>query len=250
MENGAWRWRIPYLVPMQPLTAYSLRAERVAFTLGAILAVLIVVHVLAMQANFNPALGLKERFGFHYWQLALFDLDEEESFGTWFNSGILLIAAALLVNQARVVRAQGSAWRRSWLVLGIGFLAMSVDEIAGMHEWVNTMMEDTSWTVIGFPILVLVALAYLPFLWYHRWRTGLLFLLAGAIYGGGAVGVEHFTDSEVNSLHYNMWTALEEGMEMMGVIVFIYALLAHMRGTPDRAVRVEVGLEDKPASGV
>jgi len=43
---------------MKPLTAYSLRAERVAFTLGAILAVLIVVHVLAMQANFNPALGL------------------------------------------------------------------------------------------------------------------------------------------------------------------------------------------------
>ena len=231
---------------MQLLVAYSPRAERVGFTLGAILAVLVVVHVLAMQANFNPALGLKERFGFHYWQLAFFDLDEEESFGTWFNSGILMMAAALLVNQARVVQAQG-AWHRSWLVLGIGFFVLSVDEIAGMHEFVNTMMGDTPWTVIGFPILVLVALAYLPFLWHHRWRTALLFLLAGAIYGGGAVGVEHFTDSDVNSLHYNMWTALEEGMEMMGVIVFIYAVLDHMRGTPDRAVRVEVGLEDKPA---
>ena len=40
---------------------------------------------------------------------------------------------------------------------------------------------------------------------------------------GGAVGVEHFTDSDLNSLHYNMWTALEEGMEMTGVIVFMYA---------------------------
>ena len=226
---------------MKLLTAYSIRAERVAFTLGTVLAVLVVVHLLAMQANFNPALGLKERFGFHYWQLSFFDLDEEESFGTWFNSGILLIAAGLLVNQARVVQAQGRAWHRSWLVLGIGFLVLSVDEIAGMHEFVNTMMGDTPWTVIGFPILLLVALAYLPFLWHHRWRTGLFFLLAGAIYGGGAVGVEHFTDSDVNSLHYNMWTALEEGMEMMGVIVFIYALLDHMRDTPDQVVRVEVG---------
>jgi len=232
---------------MKPLTAYTLRAERVAFTLGAVTMVLVLVHVLAMQANFNPALGLKERFGFHYWQLALFDLDEEESFGTWFNSGILMVAAVLLVHQARVIHAQGKAWHRSWLVLGIGFLFLSVDEIAGMHEWVNTMMGDTPWTVIGFPILVLVALAYLPFLWHHRGRTALLFLLAGAFYGGGAVGVEHFTDSEVNSLHYNMWTALEEGMEMMGVIVFIYAVLDHMRGTPDQAVRVEVGLEDKLA---
>jgi hypothetical protein len=226
---------------MKPLAVYSLRAERVALTLSAVVAGLVVIHVLAMQANFNPALGLKERFGFHYWQLAVFDLDEEESFGTWFNSGILLVAAVLLMNQARIVRAESGAWYRSWWVLGIGFVFLSVDEIAGMHEFMNTMMGDTPWTVVGFPILVLVALAYLPFLWHHRGRTALLLLLAGAIYGGGAVGVEHFTDSDVNSLHYNMWTALEEGMEMMGVIVLIYALLDYMRGTPDRTVLVEVG---------
>ena len=227
---------------MKLLTTYSLRAERVAFTLVAVLAVLVVVHVLAMQANYNSALGLKEKFGFHYWQLAFFDLDEEESFGTWFNSGLLLIAAVLLVHRARVLRAQGDAWHTWWLIMGIGFCVMSMDEIAGMHEWMNSMMKDTPWTVIGFPIFGLVALAYLPFLWHYRWRTGLLFLLAGAIYGGGAVGVEHFTDSDVNSLHYNMWTALEEGMEMLGVIVLIYTVLDHVRGTPDRAIRVEVGI--------
>ena len=88
-------------------------------------------------------------------------------------------------------------------------------------------------------------MSYLPFLWHYRWRTAVLFFVAGLIYGGGAVGVEHFTDADVNSLHYNMWTALEEGMEMTGVIVFIYAMLDHMRGTPDRIVRVEMGLEDE-----
>ena len=54
---------------MKLQSEYSLRAERVAFALGAVMVVLVVVHVLAMQANFNPALGLKERFGFHYCQL-------------------------------------------------------------------------------------------------------------------------------------------------------------------------------------
>lgn len=227
---------------MKLLTSYSLQAERVAFKLIAILAVLLAVHIIAMQANFNPALGLKERFGFHYWQLAFFDLDEEESFGTWFNSGLLFISAVLLIQQARILRAQGQAWHRWWLILGIGFCALSMDEIAGMHEWLNSMLGDTPWTVIGAPIFGIVALAYLPFLWHHRWRTGLLFLLAGGLYGGGAVGVEHFTDSEVNSLHYNMWTALEEGMEMLGVIVLIYTVLDHIRGTPAAAVRVEVGV--------
>ena len=159
------------------------------------------------------------------------------------------MAAVLLLHQARILRAQGGAWHAWWSVLGIGFCVMSMDEVVGMHEFMNSMMEDTPWTVVGFPVLVLVGMAYLPFLWHHRMRTGLLFLVAGAIYGGAAVGVEHFTDSDLNSLHYNMWTALEEGMEMMGVILLIYAVLDHMRGTPERAVRVEVGLEDDLASG-
>ena len=229
---------------MKPLSSYPLRAERVAFFLGTIMAVLVIAHVAAMQANFNPALTLKERLGFEYWQVAVFDLDEEESFGTWFSSGILMVAAVLLFHQARVVRAEGASWHTWWVVLGIGFCFLSLDEVAGMHELMNTMMGDVPWTVVGFPILAVVGLSYLPFLWHHRWRTGLLFLVAGGVYGGGAVGVEHFTDADVNSLHYNMWTALEEGMEMMGVIVLIYALLDHMRGTPDVAVRVEVGLDE------
>lgn len=223
--------------------SYSLRPERVTIVLGMFMVVLIVLHVLAMQANFNPAWGLKDQFGFHYWQLAFFDLDEEASIGTWFNAGLLFIAAALLLYQARVLKTQGQAWHRWWLMLGIGFCVLSMDEIAGMHEWLNSMLEDTPWTVIGIPIFGLVGLAYIPFLWHYRWRTGLLFLVAGAIYGGGAVGVEHLTDSDVNSLHYNMWTALEEGMEMLGVIVLIYTVLDHVRGTPDRTMRIEVGTE-------
>ena len=40
-----------------------------------------------------------------------------------------------------------------------------------------------------------------------------------------------------------MWASPEEGMEMLGVIVLIYALLDHVRGSRSREVRVEVGLE-------
>jgi hypothetical protein len=226
------------------LISYSIRAERVALGLLSVLAALVLVHVVAMQANFNAALGLKEQYGFHYWQLEFFDLDAEESFGTWFNAGLLALAAILLWHQGQVLRVQGAIWHRWWLVLAVGFCLLSMDEIAGMHEWVNTQLEDTPWTVIGMPIFGLVGLAYLPFLWHYRWRTGLLFLLAGAIYGGGAIGVEHFTDSEVNSLHYNMWTALEEGMEMLGVIVVIYAMLDFLRATPDQVVQIDVGKGD------
>ncbi|MFQ5538284.1 MAG: hypothetical protein ACE5GJ_12630 [Gemmatimonadota bacterium] len=230
---------------MKPLADYTLRPERIALALMAVAGALIVLHLLAMQAFFNPALGLKERFGLEYWHVAILDLDAEESFGTWFSSGLLALAGSLLLVE---VRARDDVWRRWWLVLALGFFFLSLDEVAGLHEYVNTLMEDTPWTVLGAAVFTVVGIAYLPFLWHYRGRTALLFLVAAAIYGGGAVGVEHFTDSDVNSLHYNMWTTLEEGMEMTGVVVFIYALLDHLRGSADRAVRLTVGSQAQPTA--
>jgi len=222
---------------------YRLRPERVALALGAIAVVLVVVHVIAIQIIFNDDLGLADRWGLKYWQLSVFDLDEEASFGTWYSAVILLVAARLLVAQARAMRSDGDTSRAWWLVLGIGFHVLSIDEVVGLHELLNTMMEEMDWTVVGFWIVGLVGLSYLPFLWGYRWRTAGLFLLAGAVYAGGAVGGEHWSGADVNSLRYNMWTALEEGMEMTGVILFIYALLDHMAGAGKRALRLELGAD-------
>jgi hypothetical protein len=198
--------------------------RRVATTLGIVALALVIVHIVAMQIIFNGQLSFADRHGIEYWHLSVLDLDEEESFGTWFSSGILFFAGLLLLGRARVLRASGGR-AVGWLTLGFGFLFLSMDEVVALHELVNTLMEDTEWTLIGFPILIAVGVGFIPFLRGLPRRTALLFIVAGAIYGGGAVGVEHFTDDAVNSLHYNMWTALEEGMEMGGVILFIFALL-------------------------
>ena len=225
---------------MKTPTIYRLRPGRVALHLGLIAGVLAVVHIVAMQIIFNDKLGLADRWGLEYWHLSIFDLDEEASFGTWFTVVILLIAGRLLLARARVLRAEADPWHLWWLILGIGFHILSLDEVVGMHELLNTIMEDTPWTVVGFWILGIVGLSYLPFLWQYRWRAAGLFLLAGAIYAGGAVGVEHFTGADVNSLHYNMWTTLEEGMEMAGAIVFIYALLDYMPGERNDTLQLEL----------
>ena len=81
------------------------------------------------------------------------------------------------------------------------------------------------------------ATAYLPFLWALPARTRWLFILSGAIYIGGAVGVEWATiwyeeNDQLNTLAYNLWNAVEESMEMTGVILFIYALLGHIAANP------------------
>ena len=227
---------------MKTELTYPLPAGRVALVLGAVASVLVALHLIAMQAFFNDALGVKETLGLEYWHVSVLDLDEEESFGTWFSSGVLLMAALLLLHQGRAARARALGWSRWWHVLGMGFCVLSLDEVVGLHEYVNTLMGETSWTVVGFVVLTVVGATYLPFLWHHRWRTGVLFLAAGVVYGGGAVGVEHFTGDDVNSLGYNMGTALEEGMEMGGAILFVFALLDHARRTLGRDLRIQVPL--------
>lgn len=190
---------------------------------------LIVAHAIAMQIIFNEALEMKEKFGLEYWHLSVFDLDEEESFGTWFSAVMLLVASTILIYQARVLRAREDAWFRYWMILGWAFCLLSIDEVVGLHELMNTVFEKKSWTLAGFGVLVFTGLAYLPFLWHYRWRTAILFVIAGAIYGGGAVGIEHFSGTDINSLRYNMLTGLEEGMEMLGIIILIYAALDFIR---------------------
>ena len=66
-------------------------------------------------------------------------------------------------------------------------------------------------------------------------RTALWFVVGGALYLGGAVVVEKGTDwyadeGLINTTEYHLWIALEEGLEMVGPIVFLRALLGLMVG--------------------
>jgi hypothetical protein len=205
------------------------RPEKAAFFLFAIMMTLIVAHLIAMQIVFNEALEMQEKFSIEYWHFSVFDLDEEESFGTWFSAVILLVASTILIYQARVLRAREDAWYRWWMILGWAFCLLSIDEVVGLHELLNTVFEKNSWTIAGFGVLAFIGLAYLPFLWHYRGRTATLFVIAGVLYGGGAVGIEHFSGTDLNSLRYNMLTGLEEGMEMLGIIILIYAALDFIR---------------------
>lgn len=64
----------------------------------------------------------------------LFDLDEENNVPTYFSS-LQLLAAAILLGLIACHEAQiRSPWRWHFGVLAVGFVALSLDEMASIHE--------------------------------------------------------------------------------------------------------------------
>ncbi|MCC6415198.1 MAG: hypothetical protein IT582_04745 [Opitutaceae bacterium] len=163
----------------------------------------------------------------------IFDVDEEDSFPTWYSDSALLLTSGVIWLQARRKIRFSDALRWHWLVLAVGFMLLSVDEIAGIHESLNSVM-DTSWTVPGAVVGAVVGGAYITFLLQLDRRTAIWFVIGGAVFLGGALGVERYTDSfkdndQLNTMAYYLWNAVEEGMEMSGVLIFLQALLRLMK---------------------
>lgn len=193
-----------------------------AITCGALLLIHIVLTVTHYRFVELPWL-LRE----------LFDVDEEESIPTWFSSSLLLLTAVVLFLIAHLSRKGKDRYAMYWLVLGVGFAFMSVDEIAGFHETLNSITE-ISWAVPGMIVALLIGLAYLKFLSSLPAPIAIRFMMSGAIFVGGAIGVELATEpylyeDALDTLGYNLWTPVEEGMEMGGVILFLASLFDYLK---------------------
>ncbi len=175
----------------------------------------------------------------------IFDVDEEDSLPTWYSASALLLTSFVLWVNARARREAGDKLRWHWYGLAVGFLFLSVDEIAGLHETLNSLIE-MSWAIPGGIVAAVVGLLYIRFLMRIGRRTAIQFVIGGALFVGGAVGVELATEpyadnDELDTLVYYLWTALEEAMEMVGVLVFLRALLQWMKEHSSGA-RFEVSL--------
>jgi hypothetical protein len=189
-----------------------------------------------------------------------FSLVEEANVPTWYSSVALLACAALLAAVARTEREAGSRFVLHWKVLALLFLGLSVDEAAALHELLIEPVRGAlgagglfyfAWVVPALAALALLGLAYFRFLVHLPPQTRRLFLAAAATFVGGAVGAEMVGGAWVESRGFHnagsalLWT-VEESLEMVGIVVFVYALLRHLElrgGT----VTVRFGVGDIPA---
>jgi hypothetical protein len=216
----------------QPLTV-TVDPKKVAYVLGAIAALLVLAHFGSLVIR--HALGHDYAYGL----VPLFTLDEEQNAPTLFNSCLFLIASLLflVVWQAARVRREP---RTVWLLLSALFVFLALDETASLHERLIAPVRSAldlsgylyfAWVIPYAVALVLLSFFVIPVFWRLGKRFRFWFGLSAATYLAGAVGVEMITAKryeileQQKDLPFRLMTAVEESLEMLGLILLIYTLI-------------------------
>ncbi|MCP4006365.1 MAG: hypothetical protein GY725_19475 [bacterium] len=174
-----------------------------------------------------------------------FSLSDEGNLPTWFSSLVLFSCGITLALIAMGKRQANARYVAHWWVLCAAFLYISLDEFVTLHEDLNALFRfDASflyfgWVIPAGAIVAAFGLSYLGFLGHLPVRTRTRFIQAGALFVGGALGVElilgYWTDRAGDqNLVYGLIDLVEESMEMMGSSLFFYTLvgvLAEPTGT-------------------
>lgn len=189
----------------------------------------------------------------------LFYLDYENNIPTWYSSSALLLCSLLLATIAVAKKRDGAHYVFHWTALSIIFLFLSLDEAASVHEITISPLRAAlnagpilhyTWVILGAAAVLIIAVGYWRFLSDLPSPTQRLFLTAGTMYVGGALGVEllgGWYDALYGkkNMMYVMIATVEEFFEMQGIVVFIYALMVYM-SLHLKEVRVRIG--DKESS--
>lgn len=189
----------------------------------------VVVHIFAPEVQWGP--------------IRLFlDLNREPSIPTWFSS-VQLFAIAILV----LFLARCSRQLRPYLIIfGLGFMFLSMDEAAIIHEkiidsakrlnwqwllWLTFMGSHKAWMVPYVVIaLLLVLFCYRFFIiaWRNFRQEASLVAIGLTIFGIGGIGLEllgFYFEDYPSETPYALTVAGEEFLEMAGMTIVLYGTL-------------------------
>jgi hypothetical protein len=172
----------------------------------------------------------------------LFHVTGEGNITSWFSSLILLFSAIVLLVIAKTVSARGGPYIKHWYALSIIFAYLALDEAASIHELtmdpLRNLLHPTgifhfAWVIIAIPLVLLFVIVYIKFLFYLPKDTRWLFLVGGFLYVFGAMGMDmvagFILDNDlVQGRLYGLLITIEEFLENVGIVTFIYALLSYL----------------------
>ena len=141
--------------------------------------------------------------------------------------------------------------KKNWILLGRVFLFLSFDEvfqihelfvISGLRQYVHPSLASI-WVIPYGILFVLFSCRFVPFFLGLRSPISVLSLVSGGMYVTGAIAVEALNTWLVRTgqisrsgFYYEAISGFEELFEMLGIIIFMYAILQELQSRSGRLV--------------
>jgi hypothetical protein len=133
-------------------------------------------------------------------------------------------------------------FRFQWVLLGLLLFYISMDDASVIHEKFSRYLKGASdlggWFEYKWVIIGLLAVAVIGVLFFRFWlhldtKFKILFLLAGGLFFGGAVGFELIGGRWAYSFGsknftYSVLTTMEQGLQYAGLTTLVYSLLLYL----------------------
>lgn len=226
---------------------------RIAFALGAILAVLIAAHGVVVWLEYSQGVS-RYSAGMARWHM-----DAERNIPASYSTCLILSCAFMLAALGGRSRA-GVLVRSGWFVFAAVFVFLALDEFYQIHENIGWRVigHDDDLNFLGVNWLSLYAFVSLPIapillIWFFRLPLHLKvrFVIAGAVFLSGAAGMEilaHgsggdglFPNPIVHgpSLASDTAAGIEEALEIAGMSFFALTLWTHIATQREMPVPAE-----------
>ena len=168
---------------------------------------------------------------------------EEGNLTTWFSAMLLLISSILLGLIASASDKQGKPYVKHWAFLSIIFFLMCLDESARIHELTIEPLRSLlnvsgmfhyAWVILAIPSLILLVVFYWKFLRDLPEKSRLLIIITGIAYIISAMGMDmvvgyFISNDSAPRLLEPLLITIEELGENLAIVLFIYALLSHIK---------------------
>jgi len=177
-----------------------------------------------------------------------FAFDSEHSLPAWLETVQMAAASALLAVRAALSHRLDPENRTHWSLLAIVFFALCIDESVSFHEVTMAPLRQTfnlsgylyfSWVLIAAPLVAAFGAYCIPFLLRLPPQVAVRFVIAGALFVGGAFGLEFVGGRLVSAggfdqPAYKLVSTLEEILEITGMALFVTSLIQHLAACTPR----------------
>ena len=225
------------------MTTIRITSSKIAIFLMGVVFVLLAINLLIIYLH--HVRGYQHLRGF----IQGFYFDTEANLPSFYSALAIVLCSILLwlIGCLAIEKKRKQSWY--WKFLSVIFVLLAIDEFGGLHESMiqplRRMMDQASFDsdylyfawFIPYTVLVLVlGLLFVKFLFRLPSATRLVFILGGIIFLSGAVGMEMvggkywaaqgwaIDGSDKVDLRYALIITLEELLEMVGIVIFVYAL--------------------------